>query len=258
MKKISLLSLVFCLIAFAVSAQAPWRSQKRQVSSISFSLSPFSERLAGLSKDDILGLIKDPNDRLDMSGFTKANYFSTEMTGANINFGLGFARPIRTNLLEEVQIGLSMQTGGELVLDYNSIEESSEDPFNQPFNNTIGLCYMSNRIGLSLGYKLKGYSRKSSITFGPSVTAAKTFNDVVIFLGGSSPNGEDMVDARSSTVTNFHFEMDYTHKLIENLALKIGGRYGYTYFISPNNENSLGTNWSMGFGLEYQFFRNKF
>lgn len=257
MKKISLFSLIFCLATLTAMAQSPWRAQKRQVTSLSFSLSPFSEKLAGLSKNDVLGMIKDPADRIDMTGFSKSDYFSTEMTGGNFNMTMGIGREMRNNLLEEIQIGLTMQTGGELVLDYQYVEENPEDPNSYPIYNSIGLCYMSNRIGLSFGYKLKGYSKKSSFTFGPSVTAAKTFNDVVIFLGGRSPQGEQSVDATSATITNFHFEIDYTHKIVENLGLKFGGRYGYTYFISPNNDNSFGTNYSFGFGLEYQFFRGR-
>lgn len=255
MKKISLLALFLFVATLNVSAQVSWKLQKKKLSSLSFTLSPFSETLIGLSKQDVLGLIKNPNDRIDLTGFVKSGSFTTEMTGASFDLKVGLAKQLRNNLLTELQFGLSTQAASELILDYNY---AGDLPPNFNSFSSVGLCYMHNRLGLSVGYKLRGYGNRSSFSFGPSVTGAKTFNDLVIFLGGTNANGESTVSAKSSTITNFHIEMDYSYRLVGNLAINLGGRYGYTYFISPNNENSFGNNYSMNFGFEYQFFRNKF
>ena len=255
MKKLSLLTLFFIASVLSVSAQAPWKAQKKKLSSISVSVSPFSETLVGLSHEDVLGLIEDPGDRLDMTGFGKADYFTTELVGASFDVKVGFAKQIRKNLLSEVQIGLSTQAASELVLDYNYLGSQPQD-FDAV--SSVGLCYMHNRLGVSAGYRLRGYGRKSSFSIGPSFSGAKTFNDVVIFLGGTNANGESSVDARSSTVTRLDVNIDYSHKIAGNLAFNLGARYGYTYFISPYNENSFGNNYGMSLGFEYQFFRNKF
>lgn len=253
MKKLSLLTLFLFVLMFEVSAQAPWKAQKKQFSALSLSISPFSETLVGLSHKDVLGLIEDPGDRLDMTGFTKASSFTTQMIGATSDIKIGLAKNVRTNLLAELELGLSMQTASELVLDYNYIGDSPTG--NEGFTD-IGLCYMHNRIGLSVGYKLRGYGDRSSFSIGPNLTAGKTFNDIVIFLGGTNASGEGSVDARSSTITNLRIDMAYSYRVIDNIALSIGARYGYTYFISPYNKNSLGNNYGISLGFEYQFFRN--
>jgi len=253
MKKISLLTLFLFAVTIHVSAQAPWKAQKRKLSSLSLTVSPFSETLSGLSQIDILGMVEDPSDRIDMEGFEKASGFTTTMTGENINIKLGFAKQVRNNLLAELQVGFSAQTYGELVLDYNNNGQTGDESF-----SSIGLCYMHNRAGLSLGYKLRGYGGRSSFSFGPTITGAKTFNDLVLYIGGTNANGEVIVDARSATITKFNFDIDYAFRIVDNLALNLGGTYGYTYFISQNIENSLGNNYSLNIGFEYQFFRRKF
>ncbi|MEL6560624.1 MAG: hypothetical protein AAFQ94_20700 [Bacteroidota bacterium] len=147
-----------------------------------------------------------------------------------------------------------MQAASELVLDYNYVGDSPTG--NEGFTY-VGLCYMHNRLGLSVGYKLRGYGNRSSFSIGPSFTAGQTFNDIVIFLGGTNASGEGSVEARSSTITNLRVDLAYSYRIIDNIAINIGARYGYTYFISPYNQNSFGNNYGMSFGFEYQFFRNK-
>ena len=250
MKQLNLILLILFLMGTQTMAQAQWKAQKRQLSSVSLTVSPFSESLFGLSQSDIMSMIKDPADRLDMTGFEKSSTFNTAMTGEYVNLKLGFARQIRSGLLAEVEVGITAQTYGELMLDYE-INNSGEYEY-------LSLCYMNNRVGVTGGYKLRTYGRRSSFSFGPSATVAKTFDDVVIFLNGGSQFGDDnTVDARSSTVTNINFEVDYGFRLFDNLALTAGGRYGATYFISSNNSNSLGHNYNLSLGLEYQFFRNR-
>ena len=247
MKRTNLLILLLLLSTAQLVAQTSWKAQKRKLSSLSFTVSPFSESLSGLSQTDILGLIKDPADRMNMDGFQKASSFNTEMTGEFVNLKLGFAKEIKPFLLAELQVGLTAQTYGELILDYYK-PDADETEF-------VGLCYMHNRIGLTAGYKLRKYSDRSSFSFGPTGTVAKTFNDLVIYMGGGSSVPTDNVEARSSTITNLHFEIDYAYRIFNNLALNVGGKYGVAYFISANNENSIGNNYSLNLGLEYQFFR---
>lgn len=251
MKRIIILLTLLSVAGTQTMAQSSWKAQKRQLSSMSFTVANFSESLFGLSQADIMGMISNPADRINMDDFRKADYFNTAMTGAYVNLNVGVAKQIRPGLLSELQLGVALQTNGELMLDYEAGDWRDAE------YEYLSLCYMNNRVGVSAGYKLRKLGRRSSFSYGPSVSLSKTFDDVVIFLGSSSRIGlDDTVEASSSTVSNINFAIDYGYRVVGNLALNIGATYGATYFMSSTNSNSLGHNYNISFGLEYQFFRN--
>jgi len=248
MKKAILLTLVCAFVIGQSYGQEPTRLKNR-LSSLSFTVSPFSETLKNLSFENLQSMIIDPGRQINMEGFRNAQSFTTTMTGENINIRMGFAKPLSDRLLAEFQLGVSVQTYGELLLDYENLDAQE--------NRFISWCYLHNRIGISAGYMLRTYGNRSSFVFGPSGTVSKSFNDNIIFFGSDFVPLSEMA-TRSVTITNLHLEFNYSYRIIDAFALKLGGRYGATYFITSDDENSIGSNFSLNFGFEYQFFRNKF